>query len=158
MIREVIDATLSMAGFRCVTASSASTAMEVMRRMRFDVAILDIHMPVISGLELLRWIRGRYSRLPVLIVSANRSVDTVREAMSLGCAGSVLGERYSLIATNVPFLGRGKQVDALKTHIERHDPDAKGCPCPGTRGMGKAGSSRRCHARPSLEPLFRGTS
>lgn len=63
--------------------------MEVMRRMRFDVAVLDIHMPVISGLELLRWIGGRYSRLPVLIVSANRSVDTVREAMSLGCAGYI---------------------------------------------------------------------
>lgn len=67
--------------------------------------------------------------LPAL-VERTRSAEPERAEGAVAARGMadalfLLGERYSLIATNVPFLGRGKQADALKAHIERHDPDAK---------------------------------
>lgn len=66
--------------------------------------------------------------LPAL-VQRTRSAEPERSEGAVAARGmadalAVLGRRYTLIATNVPFLGRGKQVDTLKVHIERHDPDA----------------------------------
>lgn len=67
--------------------------------------------------------------LPAL-VEKTRSAEPERAEGAVAARGmadalAVLGERYTLIATNVPFLGRGKQVDPLKQWIETHDVDAK---------------------------------
>lgn len=67
--------------------------------------------------------------LPAL-VERTRSAEPERAegivaARGMADALSVLGGRYALIATNVPFLGRGKQVDALKAHIERQESEAR---------------------------------
>jgi hypothetical protein len=46
-------------------------------------------------------------------------------AKGMADAAAILGRRYNLIATNVPFLGRGKQHAILAAHIERTDEDTK---------------------------------
>lgn len=67
--------------------------------------------------------------LPAL-VERTRSAEPERAEGAVAARGmadalAVLGGRYALIATNVPFLGRGKQTDLLKYWIEAHDKDAK---------------------------------
>jgi hypothetical protein len=64
------------------------------------------------------------------LVNRTRSAEPERAEGAVAARGmadalAVLGRRYSLIATNVPFLGRGKQVDTLKAYIERTETDAK---------------------------------
>lgn len=64
------------------------------------------------------------------LVDRTRSAEPERAegvvaARGMADALAVLGGRYTLIATNVPFLGRGKQTEALKVHIERYHTHAK---------------------------------
>ena len=90
MIREVMDVTLSQAGFRVATAANGETALDLLRRLRFDLVLMDVHMPRMSGLDVMQSMK-RMGRImpPVLMVSANRSLDTVNEALRLGCCGYV---------------------------------------------------------------------
>lgn len=46
-------------------------------------------------------------------------------AQGLAKAAEILAGRFTLVATNVPYLGRGKQDEVLKTYCERHHPEAK---------------------------------
>lgn len=46
----------------------------------FDVIVCDWQMPEVSGLELLKMVRRRYSQLPFVMLTAMRGVDDVRAA------------------------------------------------------------------------------
>ncbi|HEX5050652.1 MAG TPA: N-6 DNA methylase [Planctomycetota bacterium] len=46
-------------------------------------------------------------------------------AQGMAKAAAILGQTFTLVATNVPYLGRGSQGDVLKTFAEDHYPDAK---------------------------------
>lgn len=46
-------------------------------------------------------------------------------AQGLAKAAQILAGRFTLVATNVPYLGRGKQDEVLKGYCERHHPEAK---------------------------------
>lgn len=88
MIRELMDITLSQAGYGVVTAGSGQSALDLLKRVRVHLVLLDVHMPHMSGLDVLGAIRrmGRAAP-PVLMVTANRQAETVSEAMRLGCNG-----------------------------------------------------------------------
>jgi hypothetical protein len=51
--------------------------------------------------------------------------DYALSAQGLLEAAQLLEARYHLVITNVPYLARGKQSDALKAYCERHYPEAK---------------------------------
>ncbi len=69
--------------------------------------------------------------LPLLeeALSAESATDETRElaiaAEGLLSAVRVLTDRFTLVATNVPYLGRGKQDDVLRVHCETFHADAK---------------------------------
>ncbi|MEK7995962.1 MAG: N-6 DNA methylase, partial [Planctomycetota bacterium] len=69
--------------------------------------------------------------LPLLeqALSAKQSTDETRElaiaAQGLVAAARILKDEFTLVATNVPYLGRGKQDDVLKEHCETFHGDAK---------------------------------
>jgi len=86
MIREMMDFTLTQAGYTVASASSGEAALELARRMKFSAILLDIHMPRMSGVDVLRALK-RTGRPPVIMVTANRNAETVGEAMRLGCSG-----------------------------------------------------------------------
>ncbi len=46
-------------------------------------------------------------------------------ARGLAKAAEILASQFTLVATNVPYLGRGKQSDILKAHLEKHYPEGK---------------------------------
>ena len=87
MVREMMDITLSQAGYRVTSVGSGESALDLLRRIKVDLVLLDIHMPQMSGLDVLMAM-GRMGRnTPVLMVTANRQAETVAEAMRLGCVG-----------------------------------------------------------------------
>ena len=89
-IRELMQIALSRDRYEVTTASSGESAVDLLKRRRFDLVLLDIHMPRMSGLDVLTTMKrlGR-TMPPVLIVTANCSIDTVNQAMQLGCSGYV---------------------------------------------------------------------
>jgi putative two-component system response regulator len=56
-IRDMMEILFTKAGYRCMTADNGSSALEILRTTPVDVAITDINMPGISGVDLLR--KGR---------------------------------------------------------------------------------------------------
>lgn len=72
-------------GFEVVgVAHTGAQALIEARRLTPDLVLLDIHLPDISGLELLQQLREAVPELDVLVISAAREVDTVRRALRGG--------------------------------------------------------------------------
>jgi putative two-component system response regulator len=67
-------------------ALSGAEALELLEKKDFHVVLLDISMPKMDGLEVLRKIRStkKYAQLPVLIVTAN--IEKEKEALELGAS------------------------------------------------------------------------
>jgi DNA-binding response OmpR family regulator len=87
--REMMDIALSQAGFQVSAVSNGEAALDLMNRQRFALVLLDVHMPRLSGLDVLQAIGRLKRRPPVLMVSADTQGDVVRKAVGLGCIGYV---------------------------------------------------------------------
>ena len=70
--RDLLSRRLVSAGYAVATAASGSEALEALAEGRFDAVILDVMMPEMDGLEVLRRIRGSHgvTELPVVMASA----------------------------------------------------------------------------------------
>lgn len=66
-----------------VTESPAA-GLELLERRRPDLVIIDLKMPEMNGIELLRRIRQREPALKVFVLTGYSTPETVREAESLG--------------------------------------------------------------------------
>ncbi|KSU66401.1 response regulator [Arthrobacter sp. NIO-1057] len=72
-------------GFTVVgVAHSASDAVKAATSLSPDLALLDIHLPDMNGLELLQRLREVQPELDVIVISAAREMDTVRKALRGG--------------------------------------------------------------------------
>ncbi|HUF48966.1 MAG TPA: EAL domain-containing protein [Vicinamibacterales bacterium] len=83
---EIVRRRLSRLGFDVVVSTDGPGALERLQQTDLDLVLLDIEMPQLSGIELLRRLRETYSptELPVIIVSGKHDSDTVVEALGLG--------------------------------------------------------------------------
>ncbi|QDL37313.1 response regulator transcription factor [Rhodoferax sediminis] len=68
-------------------AESAEVAMRLVRQQAFDVALLDIALPGVSGLDLLRRLRAAQPALAVLMLSMYAEEAYAVRALKLGAAG-----------------------------------------------------------------------
>jgi two-component system CitB family response regulator len=66
------------------TAHTGAEALAAAERVRPDLVLLDIYLPDMSGLEVLRRLRERNSDIDVLAITAASDVDTVRTALRGG--------------------------------------------------------------------------
>lgn len=83
----VVRRLLQKAGYQnFITTTEAAQALELMRQQRPDVVLLDVMMPVVSGLEILRAVRSdaQLRHLPVLILTAACDAETRHRAFELG--------------------------------------------------------------------------
>src|SRR5512135_438537 len=69
-----------------VCVGSGKEALELIDREPIDVVLLDILMPGMDGLEVLEHIRERPLTLPVIMLTATKTVKTAVTAMKLGAA------------------------------------------------------------------------
>ena len=60
---------LEKGGFRVLTASSASQALEILGKSQVDVVLSDVLMPGTLGTELARVVKEKYSSVPVILIS-----------------------------------------------------------------------------------------
>jgi two-component system NtrC family response regulator len=70
--------------FRSTHAVSGETALPLMQHEQVDVALVDVDLPGIGGLELLRIIRENFNLTEVLMISAIRDVDVIVQAIKGG--------------------------------------------------------------------------
>lgn len=84
-IREMVQEILADEGYRVTVAADAAEARRAHAAEEFDLILLDIWMPDVDGITLLReWSRGGELECPVVIMSGHGTVDTAVEATRLG--------------------------------------------------------------------------
>jgi two-component system chemotaxis response regulator CheY len=90
-VREQVVAALN-GEYDCLSASDGEQALETTLREPVDFIVTDLHMPNMSGLELLRELRSqeKWDHLPVLVMTTETGLAEVNECRRLGCAGYVL--------------------------------------------------------------------
>ena len=81
--REMLERSLTLRGFECVTLGSAVEAAELLAEEDFDVLLLDILMPGRSGMELLRVVAG-HPRMAVVVLSAFADAFAATKALKVG--------------------------------------------------------------------------
>ncbi len=82
----VLESQLTARGYRVVKAYSGAEALRLIRPDRFDLVILDVMLPELSGYEVCRKIRSEYTlaELPVLIVTVKNKTDDIVMALECG--------------------------------------------------------------------------
>jgi DNA-binding response OmpR family regulator len=73
-------------GYEVIVARSGPAAIELLGDRRFDVILLDIMMPGMSGLEVLKFLRriDLLIDLPIIMVTARGESEEIVEALELG--------------------------------------------------------------------------
>jgi response regulator of citrate/malate metabolism len=75
----------ALEGFEVVgTASTGGQALEAVAQLRPDLLLLDVYLPDMTGLEVLRRLRGSGSQTDVIVISAARDVESIRSALHGG--------------------------------------------------------------------------
>lgn len=76
---------------RILTATNGEEAMEIVRKARPELLLLDIQMPVMNGWEVLKTIKEdpELKDTAVIIVSAYTSAEDVEESIRLGASGFI---------------------------------------------------------------------
>lgn len=112
-----------VSGFTVIgTAHTGTDALAVTERARPDLVLLDIYLPDISGLEVLRRLRERASPVDVLAVTAARDVGTIQTALRGGVVHYIVKpftfdtlrdrlERYAAALNRLSTTGQAGQDD-----------------------------------------------
>jgi two-component system nitrogen regulation response regulator NtrX len=124
---DAIRATLKMIfdyeGYDCVLAANGPAAVKIAEREEPDLVFLDIKMPQMDGMEVLKALRELESQPPVVILSGHGTVKTAVEATKLGAYDFIEKpperERILLVARNALSQRKlKKEVQRLKLNFD----------------------------------------
>ncbi|MEQ8767969.1 MAG: sigma-54 dependent transcriptional regulator [Planctomycetota bacterium] len=125
--RDVVCRKLRREGFEVTGFGEARGALEWLERSDVDVALLDIRMPGMSGIELLEAIRERRPWVEVIMLTGQGSVDTAIRAMKLGAYDYLeKPHKISKLALLIRKAAERRQLarenTALRRELRSHDP------------------------------------
>jgi len=172
-VLRVVERLAAKVGFDVVTCASGSEAMRALARKPADLAMVDLRMPDVNGLDLLRQIRTAVPSCEVILMTAFAAVDSAVEAIKLG-AREYLTKPFdfdrlrqvlvdirlelerraqvvvleSQVARQLEFcgmLGRSAAMQELFSLIQRLAPHAKVVLVSGETGTGKELAARAFH-------------
>jgi len=83
---ELVEDALDMQGFTVYTATGGAEGLKLARKKKPDVVLLDVTMPEMDGLEVLRQLKndGRTARIAVFMLTAKTIVDDIERAFDIG--------------------------------------------------------------------------
>ena len=83
-VRALLRRILSTEDAEILEARNGAETLEITRRTPLDLVILDVRLPDVSGVEVLRRVRRIDGTLPVIMITSHGSAETVRTSMRLG--------------------------------------------------------------------------
>src|SRR6267143_1693968 len=123
-LRESCGSVLQAAGYNVTLCGRGQEALEILRRTRFDVVLLDLYMSQTPGMELLTTCLETSRETLVIVMTGNPSVATSIEALRAG-AWDYLPKPFSASHLQI-LLGRAahsvmvaRESSALQTELER---------------------------------------
>jgi|TARA_B100000282_G_scaffold229171_1_gene171746 two-component system phosphate regulon response regulator OmpR len=84
-IRELLKVFLTKNNFRVSIAGNANQAKNLVKLFIFDIIVLDIMMPEISGIEFLETFRSSNNNTPVIMLTATSQLKIKTESYLIGC-------------------------------------------------------------------------
>lgn len=84
LLREALVEQLALDGHEVVSADGGIGAQQILERQRFDAMVLDLGLPTIDGITLLKWTRQRYGAMPIMILTARDGVDDRVQGLNAG--------------------------------------------------------------------------
>ena len=67
-----------------VVVANGAEALQALEQQPFDVALLDLRMPGVDGMSLLKIVKERWPETAVIVITGYPSIDTAKEAVRLG--------------------------------------------------------------------------
>ena len=122
-IRESLRMILEHEGYRVVEAGGGSKALEVVRAESPRAILLDIKMPEMDGMELLRALKNRGYEMPVLMITGHGDVATAVDAIRAGAFDffeKPLQRDRVLVSLRNAVESYALRTEAL---VRRHEPD-----------------------------------
>ncbi|PPD17954.1 MAG: hypothetical protein CTY24_13880 [Methylobacter sp.] len=80
----LLENMLNHLGCKVDAASNGQQALDLANRNHYDIALIDLNMPVITGIEFVSTIRRTHNRLPVVAISAYANDSKISEAFNAG--------------------------------------------------------------------------
>lgn len=75
LLRDGLGDQLAHMGHTIAVATNGAVAQHMLDNARFDGVILDLGLPLIDGMQVLRYVRQRYAALPVLVLTARDGIE-----------------------------------------------------------------------------------
>jgi DNA-binding NtrC family response regulator len=123
-LREVLQAELSAGEFIVSVAESGDKALPLLEKNEYDVLVLDLTMPGLGGIEVLKQMKAADIPAEIIILTANATVSTAVEAMKLGAYDYLrkpvdLDEFEAVIKKAHEAKKLKSECVLLKTHLKR---------------------------------------
>ncbi len=85
-VRNIIEFALKSRGYNVTSAIDGQTALKLIEDSQFDLVVLDIHMPILDGLSLLKIVRELPdgAALPILVLTTEGQEADRDRALALG--------------------------------------------------------------------------
>ena len=114
-ISDLIKLSLSKAGYSCTCAYDGTTAANLLEEERFDLALLDVMLPEVSGFELMEYIQP--TGMPVIFITAKNSVDDRVKGLRMGAEDYIVKpfEVMELLARVEVVLRRYQKTEDVLT-------------------------------------------
>lgn len=94
-LRTLLGEVLEGAGYAVSTASDGLEALELLKHQEFDAALLDIQMPNMNGMQVLKYITEHHPAMKSIILTGYADLGHAEEARGSGAA-DFIGKPYTL--------------------------------------------------------------
>lgn len=109
-VARILAESVRLQGHEAIVANSGPEGLSLLDQRPIDLVFLDIVMPKLSGIEVLRRIRETRPALPVIVITGNASAEEVHEARRLGVTDVIekpfglrnLSEALGILETKSP--------------------------------------------------------
>ncbi len=121
-ICELLREAFTRWGYRVATATGGAEALDLLKTQLFDVALLDIRMPGMDGLELLKQIKRHESFIEVVLMTGYPTVGTAVQALKEGASDYLikpfdLDELRHLMSRLIEQQYLRREVNVLRTRL-----------------------------------------
>ena len=83
-IRTLMRRFLNLDGIDCDTAENGLSAQRMLRESVYDALLVDLRMPGMDGLSLIKWLRAEGFRMPCIMISAHGDISDAVSALKEG--------------------------------------------------------------------------
>jgi two-component system alkaline phosphatase synthesis response regulator PhoP len=118
-LRYTLTRILQRSGFDVTTAANGEEALRRLVDNSFDLVLLDIRLPGLSGLEVLERIRKQDIRIPVILLTAHGTLQSALDAIRLGATDYILKPvNPELLLNRTQSLVREQAIHRRKIEIQ----------------------------------------